>query len=384
MINAYLNPGQIVQNRGTLIEVHLADLHFGAFDPQKQYQILMEQMYSKISQLPKIDIISIDGDIFDHKVMSNSDAALYATKFIDNMVYLAKEKNATFIILAGTYSHDFDQLKLFYHYMDNTNNYGVDVRVITNIRFEIIKGARILMIPELNGVDESVYHKFFFESGWYDAAFVHGTFEGSVYGNLTSGSSRLLTANDFKYCTGVAIAGHVHKSGCFQGFFYYCGCPYRWKFGEEEEKGFLILAHDLDTRIHYVEFEPIKSFRYDTIFLDELVSEDPKKICDYINQRRINDGIDFIKVKFRVPIPGYNRTIINNYYRNNPSTFVEFMAPEEIEKQKQEAAISDSKYSYLIDNSISDFERFVRYVNDKEGSEFITVEQLTALLGDKI
>lgn len=373
------------KTRGTLIEIHIADLHFGAFDPKKQYQILAEQLLSEIVQLPKIDIISIDGDLFDHKVMSNSDTALYASKFIADLVHICKNKNATLVILAGTYSHDFDQLKLFYHYMDNSQNYGVDVRVITNIQFEYIKGAKILMVPELNGVDEEVYQRFFNQSGWYDEAFIHGTFEGSVYGNLTSGSSRLLTADDFKYCTGVAISGHVHKAGCFQGFYYYCGCPYRWKFGEEEEKGYIILAHDLDTRIHYVDFRPIKSFRYDTIFLDQLVSEDPKQICDYINQRRINDGIDFIKVKFRVPIPGYNKTVINNYYRNNPTTFVEFMDTAEIEKQKQEQAVmNDKTYSYLMDPNISDFERFVMYVNEKEGHQFITVQQLTELLGDRI
>ena len=344
----------------------------------------MEQVVAKISLLPKIDIISIDGDIFDHKVMSNSDTVLYATKFVDQLVRLSAEKNATLVILAGTYSHDFDQLKLFYHYMDNYPNSGIDVRVITNIQYEWIKGARILMIPELNGVDESVYQKFLFGAGWYDEAFVHGTFEGSVYGNITTGNSRLLTAKDFMYCKGLAISGHVHKSGCFQGFYYYCGSPYRWKFGEEEEKGFLIVAHDLDTQIHYVDFQPITSFRYDTIFLDELVSEDPKKICDYINERRIREGIDFIKVKFRVPIAPSSKTIINNYYRNNPTTFVEFMPPEEVEKAKQEEAIMNSQYNYLIDSTISDFERFVRFVNESEGEEFITVQELTRLLAEKI
>ena len=375
---------QYPKKRGTLIEVHIADLHFGSFDPKKQYDILMEQFLTPISQLPKIDIISIDGDTFDHKVMSNSDTALYATKFVDNLVHLSIEKNATLIILAGTYSHDFDQLKLFYHYMDHQQNLGADIRVITNIQFEFIKGARVLMIPELNGLEESMYQKFLFQSGWYDTAFVHGTFDGAVYNNMVTGNSRLFTAEDFVYCTGPVISGHVHKSGCFQGFYYYCGCPYRWKFGEEEEKGYLIVAHDLDSQIHYVSFEPIKSFRYDTIFLDELVSEDPKAICDYINKRRENDGIDFIKVKFRVPIPGYNKTIINNYYRNNGTTFVEFMQAEDIEQAKKEQELESTQYDYLVDKSISDLERFVMYVNEKEGSEFITVQQLTELLGENI
>ena len=268
--------------------------------------------------------------------------------------------------------------------MDNSENNTVDVRVITNIQFEMIKGARILMVPELNGLDESIYQKYFHESGWYDEAFVHGTFEGSVYGNLVSGNSRLLTAHDFNYCKGFAISGHVHKSGCFQGFYYYCGCPYRWKFGEDEDKGFLILAHDLDTQIHYVDFQPLESYRYDTIYVDELISEDPKNICDYINSRRIEAGIDYIKVRFRVNIPGQNRTIINNYYRNNPTTFVEFLNNEQIEQSKHTETLESEQYSYLIDKNISDLERFVRYVNEKEGAEFISVEKLNELLCDTI
>lgn len=366
--------------RGILNEVHIADLHFGAFNPKTQYEILEEQCFSQIEQIPKIDIISIDGDIFDHKVMSNSDTALYASLAVDRLVNICKQKGSTLLILHGTYSHDYDQLKLFYHYMsDNT----VDVRIVTTLKFEYIKGAKILCIPELYGVDESVYHKFFFESGWYDAAFVHGTFKGAVYGDNV-GAGRLLTPEDFIYCKGVAIAGHVHKSGCFNGFFYYCGCPYRWKFGEEEEKGYLLLSHDLDTQIHYVQFEPIKSFRYDTIYLDELVSEDPKKITEYINQLKIEKGIDFIKVRFRVPIPGYNKTIINNYYRNNSSTTIEFLDTKEVEEMKQQEQIKSTEYSYLTDNKLSDFEKFVRYVNDNEGYEFITVQKLEELLRENI
>lgn len=366
-------------NRGILNEVHIADLHFGAFDPKRQYSILEEQFLNKIMTIPKIDIISIDGDIFDHKVMSNSDTAMYASLFVDRLVNIARVKNATLIILHGTYSHDYDQIKLFYHYM---NDKTVDVRIITSIKFEYVKGAKILCIPELYGVDESTYKHFFFESGWYDAAFIHGTYKGSVYGDNV-GNGRLLTMQDFVFCKGVAISGHVHKSGCFNGFYYYCGCPYRWKFGEEEEKGFLLVSHDLDTQLHYVHFEPIASSTYVTITISQLISEDPKKIIDYINQLKIEKNIDFIKVKFDVPIPGYNRTIINNYYRNNPSAFVEFLDTKETVEQKQKEQIQNTEYSFLTDNKLSDIEKFVQYVNLKEGCTFITVQQLNELLSEK-
>ena len=37
------------KSRGQLVEVHLADLHFGAMNPKVQYDILMEQFYTPVS-----------------------------------------------------------------------------------------------------------------------------------------------------------------------------------------------------------------------------------------------------------------------------------------------------------------------------------------------
>jgi len=362
-------------SRGTLIEVHISDIHFGAFEPSIQYNILKEQFLNKIAELPKIDIISIDGDLFDRKFLANSEPVLYANMFVQDVINLSKARNATTVILAGTPSHDCNQERLFYHYLDDKT---IDVRIVDTIRFETIKGCRILCIPELHSVDESVYQEVFFNSGWYDEAFIHGTYDGAA---MPRSTERVLTAGDFIYLTGPAISGHVHQGGCFNGFYYYNGCPYRWKFGEEDDKGFLILAHDLDSGLHYVQFEKIESFRYDTIYLDEIISNDPKDIIEYINNRQRNDGIDFIKVRIRYPVESSNKTIINNYYRNNSRTKVEFVDSDEIEAaRKEEILKTETQYSYLLDNSISDMERFVRYINESEGNEFITVEKLTELL----
>ena len=54
---------------------------------------------------------------------------------------------------------------------------------------------------------------------------------------------------------------------------------------------------------------------------------------------------------------------------------------EELEEhRKQELLETETKYSYLMDSKISDMERLVRYINESEGNEFITVEKLTELL----
>ena len=255
--------------------------------------------------------------------------------------------------------------------------------MVTNIQFIEAKGARILCIPELYGVDESVYQKFLFRSGYYDEAFVHGTIKGAVYGDNV-GNGRLFNIHDFKYCDGPIISGHVHTPGCFNGYYYYCGCPYRWRFGEEEAKGYLVLLHDLNTQYHYMWFNEINSFRYDTIYVDELQSSDPKVIIDWINNVKVTQGIDFIKVKFRVPVSGADKTIITNHYRNSANTFVEFMDIKEEVQAKKEQEMQQTEFGFLADEKLSDLDKFVMYVNQMEKSQFITVDQLKSILEEEV
>lgn len=370
------------QRRGVLISVHIADLHFAAFNPREQYQILHNQFIEKIIQYPRIDIISIDGDIFDRKLMGNSDGICYASIFLDELVNIARMKNATLLLIHGTYSHDADQLKIFLHYMEDTS---VDVRIINQIQFENIKGARILCIPELYGINEEYYDYILHHSGWYDECYLHGTFEGAVYGDNVNTFGRLFTFRDFNMCTGLMVAGHVHKPGCFQKYFYYCGNPYRWKFGEEEAKGFLVVMHDLDTNYHEVHFEEIDSNKYITVELDSIISEDPKTVIEYINNLKATRGIDYLKIKFKYPVKGPDKVIINNYYRTNGNTNVEFLnLAEEQQARANSNGDIDTDLAFLMDDNIPTINKFVKYVNMQEGSEFITVERLNEILAESI
>ena len=91
--------------RGTFIEAHISDIHFGAFDPKVQLQILNEQFIQKIKDLP-LSIVSINGDLFDRKFMANSEAITCASMFIASLVDICRYKNATLFIIHGTESHD--------------------------------------------------------------------------------------------------------------------------------------------------------------------------------------------------------------------------------------------------------------------------------------
>lgn len=364
------------------VEAHIADIHFGALDPRVQYKILKEQFLNRISQMLVLDIISINGDIFDHKFMANSDAVLYASLFIEDLVKICNNKKCTLLIISGTASHDADQLKLFYHYLKST-----DIRIIEQIQFEWVKGKRILVIPELYNKGENYYLDFLKNQGYYHACYMHGTYKGSIYGkdvaDLNSNREPIFCMNDFSNCLGPIISGHVHTPACYDTHFYYCGSPYRWKFGEEEDKGFNILLHNIHTGEYHLHFEPIYSFRYDTINLDDMINNDPKEVIDYIKNKQA-DGIDNIRVQFTIDNEA-NLAVIKSYFNTNSSVKIDAnFKKENVIKETEAIQEQNKEYDFIFDKSATPYETLSNYINQQEGNVFITAEDLIKIIEDEL
>lgn len=369
---------EYTQQRGITRQIHISDIHFGVIDPKVQYQILEEQFLQPINQL-LVDCISIDGDLFDRLTPSNSDATMYASLFISQLVKKCSVDNTTLVILMGTKQHDADQLKLFYHYL---NDPSIDIRIVENIQFEVIKGCKVLCIPELYGVEESVYSHYLYESGLYDMVFLHGTVEGAVYGN-NSGNAKCFSLSNFCNCCGPIICGHVHTGGCFERYMYYNGSPIRWRFGETEEKGFQIVLYDMDTRYHYVFKQPIQSFRYETISIDDIIMNDPQTVIAYINDLKARENIDYLRVKVtsNTQIQD-NLSVVDNYFKMNKYIKLNVDKPRDILKEKTNGEIDElyNKYNYLFDKSLSPYDALARYINDNEPSIFLTGEEIKKLV----
>lgn len=366
-------------NRGILITAHISDLHFPVIDPKKQYSILEDQFIRKLESMPKLDLICVNGDIFDHRIQLSSEGTLYASMFIARLVEIAKSHNATLIILQGTLSHDANQLKIYYHYMQRTD---VDVRIVTNIRFEMVKNARILCIPELYGIPEEYYQEYLFGSGFYDLCIMHGTIHGAVYGDNV-GNGRLFRIEDFFNCAGPIISGHIHKPAVFNNHFYYCGSPYRWRFDDDHFKGFILMSYNLDSRMYYLDYEEIISDTYKTISISQLINNDPIETINYIRSLKEKENIDFIRVKFESNIPGASRMSLNNQFRNDDSVVLDFYSPEkEIAKQAEEKIKEDGeKLLFLLDPKLTDEQKFVYYVNYlKQDEKYLTIEELENIL----
>lgn len=370
-------------DKGTLITAHISDLHFPAMNPKKQYEILEEQFIQKIAMMPRLDIICINGDLYDHKVQTSSDATLYASMFIARLVEVCKMKNATLLILQGTLSHDANQLRIYYHYMQRND---VDVRIITNICFEMVKNCRVLCIPELYGVSEDYYQQILHGSDFYDICIMHGTIQGAVYGDNV-GNGRLFTMEDFTNCKGPIIAGHVHTAATYHDHFYYCGSPYRWRFDDDCFKGFILMCYNMNTRQYYLDYEEIISDIYKTITLDQLKNNDPVDTISYIRNLKESQGINYIKVKFSSAIPSSMRMALSDQFRNDDTVSLEFFSPErEIAKQAEAKIKEDGeKFAFLLDPKLTDEQKFVMWVNYlKQDETYLTIDELESILGEAI
>ena len=364
-------------SRGKLITAQIGDIHLGAINPKVQYDIIKSQIIDELYKLPKLDILSLPGDFFDHKVQNGSDVSMYASILMGEFVNLCKSKDGTLVIIEGTDSHDARQIRSFSNYiLDPT----IDFRIVENIQFEYIKGAKVLCIPELYGLDENIYSQYLYYSDEYDMCFMHGTIHGAVYGD-TVGNGRLFHIEDFCNCRGPIFAGHVHKPGCFDKHFYYTGTPIRYKHGEEEPKGFLITIQDLDSGYYDCYFKEVKSFKYITLHMSELVSNDPRDIIDYINNKKEKESIDNIRIIFDLPVPDMTKSVINNFYRNSKDVSIKYSYIEKERLAKEQADVKEAEeYDFILNDKLTDEEKFVMFCNYKKGEEFITVKELEDIL----
>ena len=244
---------------------------------------------------------------------------------------------------------------------------------------------KILCLPEEYGKGEDYYNQFLYEV--YDTVFMHGTVVGSVYGaskeDLNSAKYPIFSIDSFHGCKGPIIAGHVHKVMCLNSYIYYCSNPIRYRFGEEEDKGFCIVVHNRDTNYHTFGFIPRESFRYDTIDIKTIEYNDPNKIIEYLNGL-IANGIHNIRLDFGDLDVPTTQKIIEEYYTNNPHVSIKRFISKNEPKINTTEEIQDkySELDFLLDSKLDSYAKFVHFINHNMGTQFITVEKLKSVLAE--
>lgn len=375
-----------IKDNPVLTEIHVADIHFGnkSTKIEDHYNIMIEQFINPISAI-HFDLLSINGDLFDHKVMANSYTVMYTIKFIDLCVQLCRARGATLVLLLGTAEHDADQLRLFYHYLDDPT---IDIRIVETAKIEYIKGHRFLYMPEEYSMGKEYYEHLLYNNGWFDGICLHGTIAGTVRGadyQDYSGIRAVFDLDSFKYCKGPIICGHVHRAQCIGGYIYYCGDPVRFKFGEEYPKGFLICLHDTSSGRFYTHFSEIESFRYDTINIDDMLNRDPRQVISYIQGLK-EQGIHKIRVQFSHDSSSIQ--IINDYFRNDPTIKMDMASvkKKQVEIQSNVDLFETDEYTgleFILDETLDKKEILCQYANFLKGYTYISVDELIDLLKEE-
>lgn len=352
-----------------MISINISDLHFGKMNPKIQYDLLYNQFILKIQNI-QMDFVCISGDLFDHKMYAENDGIMYAIKFVNDVLSICEQHDAKLIVIKGTASHDSDQLKLLYHIL---TNHWRNFAIVETIGIVEHKGYRVLCIPEEHGLPVETYNQYLFNSGFYDMVIFHGLLKNSCYGanvpTIDTQGPPIFDISHFYMCKGPIIGGHIHVANCFQTHMYYTGSPYRWCFGEEEAKGFIVMAMDDISLRYMVHFEPIMSFSYVTVDMDDIFSkfEDPKDVVDHIKLIMTNRNIDYIRIKLSKSsnlIP-----IVKQYFKNNTRVnwLTEDIAYYEAVQSVQQSNDQFKEYEYLLDSSKTPEEKLALYINNKEG-----------------
>lgn len=358
------------------VTAFIADIHFGALKSESLYQQLQER-FIKIIDGKKIDLIVFGGDLFHSIITMNYSTSKYVLLFMERVLDLCAENGIKYVrILQGTMSHDNNQLKNFHIYENRTD---VNFRIIPVVTEETFsEGIKVLYVPEEYMEDpESYYSPYLTQDKKYDLIFGHGMFKEVAFvakkqdSEITMSKAPVFDSKVFiNSCKGPIYFGHIHIHTEIKNFVFYPGSFSRFRYGEEEAKGWYLNIYDTKTNKFVHEF--IKNTlapKYTTITVimnSDLTSEFlSNRIMELLHTE------DNVRLKMIIQDDGmYADTIsyLNEMYKNNPHVKIDLQNKFEF---KQEAMVDHAmeqvwnKYNFLKDQNISHEEKIQKFIKEK-------------------
>lgn len=374
----------------------MADIHWGAMDADKQKEEL-EFVFEYIMN-NTIDLLVIAGDYFDHRLLLNSKACIYAIEMLDRLIALAESNNFIIRMFVGTKSHDYDQLDA----LSAMTNEHFEIFKITTYE-ETLPGLHCIYCPDETMPTEDYIHEYrnvFFtdhthKSKSNDIMFFHGTFD-VIMGNILRDNDNPNVVFEYSFFNTfnvVMIGGHWHDASEY-GNVIYTRSTNRYKFEEDNPKGMVMLTYDTDNQSY--EYERIinpYTDEYHTYIIDTSIFND---INDYT--LICNDAEEFLDknpsahVRFHILITDekeINKSCIDSVrYRFNNKRNVKVVAENKLTKQRKEQKRKSNnamkeKFAYLFDDNIPLYEKYRLFIKDIDDEDH-DVEQIKALLSKYI
>lgn len=347
-----------------------ADIHLC----QNYYEYLRPTLEAFIADVererPVITVIA--GDYFDRRIYT--DDFIYK-KAIDYLLQLAKSTKHL-VVVQGTYSHDYDSLNIL-----NSIKTIQDNIIFTKDIAELeLEGYKILCIPEAYPKDPNEYYRKYLTKE-YDFVFGHGDIEGAV---LHAGIDNT-KLNGFKFSplslskmARFVVFGHIHKHQFLKENVCYPGSLGRWKYGEEEDKGYV----EIDLDLNLMKFVPLDSYTFDTVIIKS--KEDLEKLkADLASEGATNNNL---RIRISEDLKDLKNGFLEEEFLKDLNNKYKF------EYLKEEYDDSDA----LIYGEISklslreqyfkmfEFEKDNKKIPKKKLDEFLSDENFNARVGDII
>ena len=369
--------------------VMIADIHFGALPVERLYNEL--EIFLDFIEKKSLDFIIILGDWFDKKINLNSKDAKYSTVFFERICQICVDNSIKLRIIQGTESHDNSQLEVLEILAKNK---PVDFKVFYEVEEEeLFPDFNVLYVPEeyINSIDEK-YGKYMNKK--YDMIFGHGMIQEVKFAALIQSSETTMKkAPIFKskmlcdMCYGPIFFGHIHTKDIFNDRLYYVGSYSRWKFGEEEDKGFYYVKYENDTKEFEAKFiVNDKAMKYDTIEIYEKESGfyklNTENQIKYIQNLIQSFEYDFLRLQFYIP-QGYENenlliNMINESFGKYKNLKLDFKVNSKIKSKREveeKINLLLDKYGFIFDNKIDTYTKINKFILEKYNKD-ISVEKI--------
>ena len=369
--------------------VMIADIHFGALPVERLYNEL--EIFLDFIEKKSLDFIVILGDWFDKKINLNSKDAKYSTVFFERICQICIDNDIKLRIIQGTESHDNSQLEVLEILAKNK---PVDFKVFYEVEEEeLFPDFNVLYVPEeyINSIDEK-YGKYINKK--YDMIFGHGMIQEVKFAALIQSSETTMKkAPIFKskmlcdMCYGPIFFGHIHTKDIFNDRLYYVGSYSRWKFGEEEDKGFYYVKYENDTKEFEAKFiVNNKAMKYDTIEIYEKESGfyklNTENQIKYIQNLIKSFEYDFLRLQFYIP-QGYENenlliNMVNESFGKYKNLKLDFKVNSKIKSKREveeKINLLLDKYGFIFDNKLDTYTKINKFILEKYNKD-ISVEKI--------
>nr|DAR65124.1 MAG TPA: exonuclease subunit SbcD recombination 11-like protein [Caudoviricetes sp.] len=361
----------------------ISDIHVGAFDLESLYKEYTELFINRIKKDDKLNFVIVCGDFFDHKFYLNDNSAKMSYRMLKDLIAVCKDKEIPLRFVYGTESHECNQ----YDIMSVMKIYD-NVKVIKFAsEEELLPDLNILYLPEehLNNIDD-YYKELLSNRNKYDYVFGHGVIREvmsdlSVHIDNKSDDKRkrtkvFTTAELDRVCKGEVYFGHYHINIETDDKFFSIGSFSRWRYGEEERKGFYEINVDTKKEKYthnHIENTIAKDYKTIRIGYNNEVFKDENKLkesIDGFNNMIKREAYDNIRVVFNIPSdieqPESTINYIRETLKTNKNIKVEIVngyIDEKRKIQKEKVNETNQLYLFIFDKNLPLEDKASRFIS---------------------